>query len=170
MSDLVDDLFDVVQLDSGQLDVECVEFDVGEVIASAIADTLQAPVASRVRTTLPDERTALGDPRRTRQVVSNLLTNAAKFSGPEQPIDIDVERGPGSVSVAVIDHGPGIPLGEQHLLFQRFSRLSTGQETPGSGIGLFIARSLIEAQRGQIEVRSSPGNGSTFRFTLPAAS
>lgn len=170
MSDLVDDLFDVVQLDSGQLDVECVEFDVGEVVASAIADTLAAPVASRVRTTLPDERRALGDPRRTRQVLSNLLTNAAKFSAADQPIDIVVEREPAAVSVAVIDHGPGIPLEEQHLLFQRFSRLSASRETPGSGIGLFIARSLVEAQHGRIEVRSSPGSGSTFRFTLPAPS
>jgi PAS domain S-box-containing protein len=169
MNELVEDLFDVMQVDAGQLEVEQVEFDVGEIITTAIADSVPAATASRVRSRFVEDRRAIGDPRRTRQVVVNLLTNAAKFSAPDEPIDIIVERESGGVSVAVVDRGVGVPLDEQHLLFQRFSRLTSGRETPGSGIGLFIARSLVEAQHGQITVDSAPGQGSTFRFTLPAA-
>ena len=67
------------------------------------------------------------------------------------------------------DRGPGIPEAQQHLLFQRFSRLAHSEGTPGSGIGLFIAKALVEVQGGHISVESVPGEGSTFRFTLPAA-
>lgn len=168
MSGLVDDLFDVVQLDSGQLDIEHVEFDMGEIINSAIADS-PADAGSRIRSNFADDRIAIGDPRRTRQVVVNLLTNAAKFSPAGEPIDVLVERGADTVSVAVVDRGPGVPLDQQHLLFQRFSRLPAGRGMPGSGMGLFIAKSLVEAQHGRIGVESAPGKGSTFRFTLPAA-
>jgi PAS domain S-box-containing protein len=169
MNELVGDLFDVVQLEAGHLAVEQVEFDVGETIMTAIADSLPSLTASRIRTMFAEDTRAIGDPRRTRQVVVNLLTNAAKFSPPDEPIDIIVGSGTETVSVDVVDRGPGIPFDQQHLLFQRFSRLPAGRETAGSGIGLFIAKSLVEAQHGHIAVESAPGQGSTFRFTLPAA-
>jgi PAS domain S-box-containing protein len=169
MNELVEDLFDVIQLEADQLKVEHVEFDVGETVLSAIADSLPPTTASRIRPMIAEGPRAVGDPRRTRQVVVNLLTNAAKFSAPDEPIDVIVDGGVQTVSVEVVDRGHGIPFDQQHLLFQRFSRLTAGPETPGSGIGLFIARSLVEAQHGRIAVESAPGHGSTFRFTLPAA-
>ena len=169
MNELIEDLFDVVQLEAGQLKVENVEFDVGHTVLTAIADSLAATTSSRIRTTIPADARAVGDPRRTRQVVVNLVTNAAKFSPPDEPIEIIVGGTEQTVSVEVVDRGPGIRVDQQHLLFQRFSRLTADRETPGGGIGLFIARSLVEAQHGHIDVESAPGQGSTFRFTLPAA-
>jgi len=169
MGELVDDLFQVVRIDAGQVDIERSEFDVNEVIERAVGDALPQGIADRTRIRIAGGVRALGDARRTWEVLLNLLTNAAKFSPPGSAIDIDVTRDAEEVAVAVTDRGPGIALEEQHLLFQRFSRLSTGRDTPGSGIGLFIAKSLVEAQGGEISVRSEAGQGATFRFTIPAA-
>jgi signal transduction histidine kinase len=169
MSDLVEDLFDVVRIEAGQLEIERRNFDVEEVVRRALADAFVEAVESRVRTEFAGNTRAVGDPRRTWEVVVNLLTNAAKFSPDSQPIDVGIASIPGFVTVSVTDFGPGIPQEQQHLLFQRFSRLSAGPETPGSGLGLFIAKSLIEAQGGEISVRSARGEGATFRFRLPAA-
>jgi PAS domain S-box-containing protein len=168
MSDLVDDLEDVVKIEAGQLDIDHREFDLQEIINQAIGDAFTEPALARVRTRFDPDVRVIGDPRRTRAVVVNLLTNANKFSPPEEPIEISADREAGFVVVSVTDCGPGIPIDLQHLLFQRFSRLTNGRETPGSGIGLFIAKSLVEAQGGRISVRSAPGEGSTFSFTVPA--
>jgi signal transduction histidine kinase len=73
-----------------------------------------------------------------------------------------------AITVSVIDHGPGIPADRRHLLFQRFSRLDSGNDTSGIGIGLFVAKSMIQSQGGAIGVESTPGGGSTFWFSLPA--
>ena len=168
MSELVDDLFHVVQFDAGPLAVERREFDVGDVVDEAIGDALTDAGARRVRVRVVGIARALGDPRRTREVLVNLINNADKFCPPPSMIDIGVDRHADEVVVSVADAGPGIPVDQQHLLFQRFSRLSPSPERAGSGIGLFIAKSLVEAQGGHISVDSTPGVGSTFCFTLPA--
>ena len=168
MSELVEDLFQVVQLDAGPLEVERREFDVGHVVVAAIGDALTDAGARRVGVNVAGTSRALGDPRRTREVLVNLISNADKFCPPGSPIDISVDREGDRIVVAVADAGPGIPAEQQHLLFQRFSRLSPSSNGEGSGIGLFIAKTLVEAQGGRISVDSEPGVGSTFRFTLPA--
>ena len=117
----------------------------------------------------PDAGRAVGDTRRTWQVLTNLVGNAVKFSGDGATVTVSVEREDDHVVVAVTDTGPGIPPELQHLLFQRFIRLAGTSGVPGSGVGLFIAKSLVEAQNGEITVDSTPGVGSTFRFWLPAA-
>ena len=169
MSELVEDLMSMIRIESGQLDVERRPFDVAEVLDRAIADALAEEHGDRVRITVAGDVHALGDERRTWDVLSNLLTNAAKFSPVAGPIEVDVRREGHLVVVAVSDSGPGIPADEQHLVFERFSRLTSSRGIPGSGLGLFIAKSLVEAQGGTISVRSAIGAGSTFRFTLPAA-
>jgi signal transduction histidine kinase len=83
---------------------------------------------------------------------------------------VRVDRFGDEVVIAVVDHGPGIGADELPKLFERFSRLARTSAVPGTGIGLFIARSLAEAQGGRIEVTSVEGEGSTFKLILPAAS
>jgi signal transduction histidine kinase len=111
----------------------------------------------------------MGDQRRTLQVLGNLVSNAVKFSPADTPITISCRRVDDEVVVSVSDRGRGIPTEQFPQLFQRFSRLPENETTNGSGIGLFIARSLVESQDGRIWVESVPDHGSTFRFTLPAA-
>jgi signal transduction histidine kinase len=168
MSELVDDLFDVVRIEAGQLETEHERFDVGEVAARAIADAVAQGELARVAFDSQAQATAVGDRHRTWQVIVNLLSNALKFSEPGTPVEISVVAGGEHVTVSVIDHGPGIPADQRHLLFQRFSRLDASSGMSGVGIGLFVAKSMIDSQGGTIGVESTPGGGSTFWFSLPA--
>jgi two-component system sensor histidine kinase BaeS len=108
-----------------------------------------------------------GDPGRLRQVVGNLIDNAVKYSPTGTAVDVDVRQLNGSVVVAVSDHGPGIPLDDQLLIFEKFGRASGGSSKPGTGLGLYIARSIAEAHGGTVDVSSDPGHGATFRLTVP---
>ena len=170
LAGLVDDVFDLARIDAGQLVTEIVPMDLERIVHQVVAD---------VRTTNPEREItlevdsaatlALGDERRTWQILSNLLSNAVKFSPPPTAVEVAVWREEGTIVVAVTDHGVGIPEEEQAAVFERFTRLPGAKGTPGSGIGLFIARSLAEAQGGRIVVDSAPGLGSTFRLSVPAA-
>jgi signal transduction histidine kinase len=73
------------------------------------------------------------------------------------------------VVVSVLDRGPGIALEDQRLIFEKFGRVSVGNSKPGTGLGLYIARSIAEAHGGALEVSSAPGRGSTFMLRLPGA-
>ena len=115
----------------------------------------------------------LGDENRIRQVVANLLGNARRYSPAESPIElavgVDAEAGMGWI--AVIDHGEGVPEQIREKIFQRFWRADTSRtrETGGSGLGLSIVASIVDALHGTIDVGDTPGGGATFRVTLPLA-
>jgi signal transduction histidine kinase len=110
------------------------------------------------------------DVGRVRQVLTNLLVNAAQYSPPATPIDVVVRADPrrGSASVEVHDRGPGIPAGERRRLFKKFTRLSTADGTRGSGLGLYICRAIVAEHGGRIAFEGGGGR-STFAFTLPLA-
>lgn len=112
-----------------------------------------------------------GDAGRLAQVLDNLLRNAAKFSPPERPIDLDVARDGGEIIVSVTDRGSGIPADELSLIFERYYR-GSGQRrnVPGEGIGLAVSREIVQAHQGRIWATSpGPGRGSTFSLALPVA-
>jgi len=169
LASLVDDVFDMVLIDAGALGIASVPFDVGDVVREVVADVESSTSPRAVTVAIDPDARVVGDARRTWQVLSNLVGNAAKFSAPGTPILVSVERDGDQVVVAVTDAGTGIPADQQHLLFRRFTRLAAGAGVPGSGVGLFIAKSLVEEQGGRIDVDSTPGVGSTFRFRLPGA-
>jgi PAS domain S-box-containing protein len=165
---LVDDVFDLARIDAGHLQVERAAFAVGGTIVHVVHD-VAASAPNRVVLVDCDDVQARGDRRRTLQVLGNLVSNALKFSPPDTPVGLSCRQVDDEVIVSVSDRGAGIPAEQRELLFQRFSRLPQSQGTPGSGIGLFIARSLVESQGGRIWIESNTDGGSTFRFTLPAA-
>lgn len=109
------------------------------------------------------------DQGRIEQVLDNLIMNAVKFSHPDTAITVSVALEGEHVVTSVIDHGPGIPPNELPVIFKAFTKTSvkpTGGEK-GSGLGLTIAKRIIEEHGGEIAVTSSSGEGATFRFTLP---
>ena len=113
-----------------------------------------------------------GDRFRLGQVIGNLLSNALKYSPADSTVEVVVESERGDAVVSVVDSGDGIPLSEQERVFDRFHRLENGltRKTGGTGLGLYIAKRLIEAMSGRLWLVSRPGEGSTFSFSLPVVS
>ena len=117
----------------------------------------------------PDTLTVLGDRDELIRALENLIENALKYGAAGKRVDVTVGTRAGlpEARVAVRDYGPGIPEEQRPLLFRRFVRLPQTGDVPGSGIGLYIAKSLVEAMHGRIWHDTPNETGSTFRFTLP---
>lgn len=115
----------------------------------------------------------LGEENKVRQVVANLLGNARRFSPEDAPIElvVDSDRAAGTASIAIVDHGEGIPPQIREQIFERFWRADTSRarETGGSGLGLAIVASIVSALHGKVHVDETPGGGATFVVTLPLA-
>jgi signal transduction histidine kinase len=118
-----------------------------------------------------DSDTASVDGQRFVQVLSNLLSNAAKYGYAGTPIDVRLSRRGEMLEVTVSNEGPGIPPDEVSRLFSRFARTRRAErgETPGLGLGLYICRGIVDAHGGELWVESEPENRTHFRFTLPQA-
>jgi signal transduction histidine kinase len=111
-----------------------------------------------------------GDRERLRQLLLNLLSNAAKYTVAGDEIEVRAAAEDGAVVVSVQDHGPGIAPEEQRVVFEKFGRVNAGgRSKPGAGLGLFIARSIAEGHGGTLDVQSEVGAGATFTFRLPLA-
>lgn len=159
-----------------QLDAENIQFSLEpNSVSQAIEDAIHAAesllgrrsVEMHVPANLPNGRF---DPDGIKEVMHQLLQNAAKYSGPDAPVHITAEEKNGMITVSVADRGPGIDDFEQSLIFDKFYRGHNHRfQVQGTGMGLAIARSIVEAHGGHIGVTSQPGHGSVFYFTLPAA-
>jgi signal transduction histidine kinase len=102
-------------------------------------------------------------------VLANLIDNAVKYSPAGERVEVSAAADDGLVRVAVRDRGPGIAREHQQLIFEKFGRARADRKAkPGTGLGLFIARSIAEAHGGSLDVRSAPRQGATFTLSLPA--
>lgn len=115
----------------------------------------------------PDLPPVTADPDHVERILTNLLTNAQKYSTPNTPITVCACRLDGEVEIAVTDQGRGINADDLPHIFERFYRAKSGRQAEGIGLGLYITKMLVEAHGGHIWVESEPGQGSTFTFTLP---
>ena len=150
--------------------LQLLDVDLGRLVEDAVATASigqdEVRVTASVSTALPPIR---GDRERLRQVLANLIENAVKYS----PAGGEVRGACATGRTAAcasrsIDRGPGIPHDQQRLIFEKFGRADVaGGSKPGTGLGLFIARSIAEAHGGTVDVHSSPDAGSTFTLTLP---
>jgi two-component system, OmpR family, phosphate regulon sensor histidine kinase PhoR len=173
LADLVEEILVTGQLDSGSLRVVTEPFDPEELVwAVAASARLGIDDETTIDVTVPAvlPRVA-GDPERTRQVLTNLLDNAIKYSPQGGRIELGVEAHESHARFTVRDEGLGIPLSEQKLIFDKFYRLDPDHRRGigGSGLGLYICRELVRSMHGRIWVDSDPGKGSTFTFELPVA-
>jgi PAS domain S-box-containing protein len=171
MNRMIQDLLDVKRMESGRLALE----PRPERVAALICDTIDMlrPLASGSSIRLEYDFASnlpavMADAARISQVLSNLVGNAVKFTPREGLITISAEQNDGEVRFAVIDTGPGIPAEQLPHIFGRFWQAKPSDRR-GIGLGLAIAKGIVEAHRGRIWVESSVGLGSTFYFTLPVA-
>jgi signal transduction histidine kinase len=167
---LVDDLFELVQLDSGGILDESTRARLDDVIGSAVAACrAQAEEKGLVlERRLDGAGTALCSPRLGR-VLQNLIQNAIRHTPPQGAVRIEARRRGDQLEVSVEDTGEGIPEEAMQRVFEPFWRGDTARSSPGSGLGLALARRIVEALGGDIRVESSPARGSRFAVNVPAA-
>jgi len=162
---LVSEVLDLEAIDQGRMELHRSTIDLVGLLRESIADAVE-PHRTKLETELEGAMASV-DPDRVKQVVLNLISNAAKFSEPDRPIVVRMETDHDGYRISVIDRGRGIPEDQMNKLFQRFARLDGEKRIPGSGLGLYLSKQIVEQHGGRIEVASSPGEGATFSFTLP---
>jgi PAS domain S-box-containing protein len=173
LADLVEEILLTGQLDSGSLRVVTEPFDPEEIVwTAAAAARLRVGGETRIDVSLPTMLPKVaGDPERTRQVLTNLVDNAIKYSPHGGRIELGLGVEGDHARFTVSDEGLGIPLGEQKRIFEKFYRLDPDHRRGigGSGLGLYISRELVRSMNGRIWVESESGRGATFVFELPIA-
>jgi signal transduction histidine kinase len=167
---LVGDVLDTSRIEAGTFSYRFEDVDLVRLVEDAIEAVRLAQREIPVVTSMPPSLPAIrGDRGRLRQVFANLIDNAVKYSPEGGEVRVTASSDDGALRIAVRDEGPGIPLDQQARIFEKFGRVDLpGASKPGTGLGLFIARSIAEAHGGTLEVTSGPEPGSTFTLTLPA--
>ncbi|MGC1481539.1 MAG: PAS domain-containing protein, partial [Chthoniobacterales bacterium] len=174
---IINDILDYSKIEAGHVDLERLDFSVEDILHETVellgpkASEKDLTITMTISPTLPER--VIGDPNRIRQIIVNLLSNAIKFTV-EGEITIDARSRPiiggrAAVSVSVIDTGIGIPADKRLSLFEPFNQLdaSTNRRFGGTGLGLAISKRLVNAMDGELTVKSEPGEGTTFKLSLP---
>ncbi|RKG87196.1 sensor histidine kinase [Corallococcus terminator] len=167
---LVNDMLDVSRISSGKLTVLPEETNLSALVEDVLerfAPQFEA-AGCQLETDIEDAVIAPLDTLRIEQVLTNFIINAIKYA-PGRPVRAKVERLGRRAKVSLRDEGPGIPREHQERIFVRFERATSSSEASGLGLGLYIAKQLIQAHGGTITVESEPGQGSTFSFELHSA-
>jgi signal transduction histidine kinase len=169
---LINDFLDFTRLESGGYKLERVEVDLAALVDDVMTEVQPLIEANGLRWLRERDGPAcvLGDRRRLAQVVTNLASNAIKFTPPGGQITTRVERTDGGIVVSVADTGRGVPPEIATRLFERYVRATAHEhEIAGTGLGLMIVREIVEAHGGEVGVESEPGQGSKFWFRVPRA-
>ena len=171
LDQLVDRILAGVRSDRPELSLRRTRFDLRATVTAALREV--APMARRHKLTGPRAGQAVfvrGDRRRTAEVVAGLVHNATKYAPQGTRITVKIERADDRAIVRVQDQGRGVPPNERSRIFEPYARGAGNDEVPGSGIGLFASRRVVEGQGGDIWVEASPdGGGAVFAFTVPLA-
>jgi PAS domain S-box-containing protein len=167
---LIDDILDIERMESGRAPLNAHEVDLGDLVRQAVEtmDAMADAAGVSLRSVAPPT-VAVVDPDRVLQVITNLLSNAVKFSPTGATVLVELGVDGGAATVRVVDEGRGVPAERQAAIFERFEQVdsSDARERGGTGLGLAICKSIVQQHGGAIGVRSEPGRGSTFWFTLP---
>lgn len=175
LSTLIDDLFELSQLDSGTLELRLQPSSVEEMLSSAL-DSMRAQAEGKVlklsHTLNGHIEPVMADPHKIQRVLYNLVQNAIRHTPADGTISVEAQDVGEEVQIDVVDSGQGIVQADVDKVFDRFYRgeKSRSREFGGAGLGLAIAKGIVEAHGGRIWVESQPGVGSRFSFSLPKAS
>jgi signal transduction histidine kinase len=174
LESLIGNLLDTSRLEAGLLRLNLHPIDLTATLRRAIEVVGHGHPSRDVRMFVVDDAgPVVGDGERLRQVFINLIENAAKYSPASGVIDVTVaaehdSSGTGWIEVTVDDEGPGIPEGDRLRVFERFRRLAADEASPGTGIGLYVVKAVVEAHGGTVTVEDGPqGWGTRFRVRLP---
>lgn len=174
LTSIVDDLLDFTLIGAGRFELEPKSIELRSFVEQVIEKRRNGPFPAKIRLdagTMTGDLTFEGDPARIQQVLENLLSNAVKFTNPDEHITVTLDRRDGWVHVSVADNGPGIPHTFRPRVFDAFAQEDTSstRRTGGIGLGLSLAKSIVEAHGGKIGYTTDEGKGTTFFFMLPLA-
>lgn len=171
---LITNVLDMQRLQTGQVALTLKPLDMDPLVKDAIEVNQPYAAQHGVRLILApitdSDVTAVGDHDKLLQVLTNLISNAIKFSPTETTVEVSVKREVNSIRIAVRDEGPGVPETFSNKIFRRFSRASDSptSHVGGSGLGLYISKSIVEHHSGRIGFENNPDKGATFYVWLPA--
>ena len=172
LEEFAEDLLEMARIEHGGITLERVEIDAAELVREVVED--QRPFAEVREQTLEVQFgrpvTVYADVSRLRRAIGNLLGNAIKFAPARSTIAVRTGADAGGFSVRVTDRGPGVDADERDRIFEKFSRGRRSAGVSGAGLGLSIARSLVELHGGTLRYEEPPGGGATFVLTVPLES
>lgn len=166
---MLEDLLDAAQIEGGHLELRVAQCDVKDLCREVVETFRESALQREILLRAPEGTVDVAcDPLRIGQVLTNLVSNAIKYSPPESTIQVALTRSRSEVQLSVTDQGIGVPEEDRERIFEPFRRVGASRGVvPGAGMGLFVARRIVEAHGGRIEVISNPGAGTTFRVRLP---
>jgi len=168
MSTLVGNLLDMARIESGEVTLNLQWQPLEEVVGAALDATRVMLKSHHVEVRLARELPLVRfDALLIERVLVNLLENASKYTPPGSQVILSAEAAGEEMTVSVSDNGPGLPVGREEAVFQKFTRGDRESATPGVGLGLAICRAIVEAHHGKIVGTNRVGGGVTFSFTLP---
>ncbi len=168
MSTMVSNLLDMARIESGEVTLNLQWQPLEEVVGAALEAARAMLQRHSVVVQLPRDLPLVKfDAVLIERVLVNLLENVSKYTPPGSTVTLSAQVLGEQLSVSVADNGPGLPVGREEAVFQKFTRGERESSTPGVGLGLSICRAIIESHQGKITAASRPGGGATFTFTLP---
>ena len=170
LSNMVENLLDCAKIEAGKLELSLEETDISEVIEDAIV--MLMPIAWEKKVKLeyspPQEPISLLiDRNRIEQAISNLLSNAIRFSPEDMPVEITLYKDKQDIKITIEDYGPGIPEEEWEQVFMKFFRRAGEKASEGIGLGLAIVKGIVEAHGGRVWISKPKHRGTAFIISLP---
>ena len=169
---LINDILDLSKVEAGRMDLELDRFDLPQALHDTLVLVRERAVRHGIELTLAVDRglgSVVGDERKIKQVLLNLLSNAVKFTPEGGRVEVGAVPTDGGVEISVSDTGIGIASENQELIFEEFRQVGGdyAHKREGTGLGLTLARKFVELHGGRLWVKSQPGQGSTFTFSIP---
>lgn len=169
MADLLEDLLSATRAEELLAPSELVPIPLADLAEDVVGSIAPTHAERDLQFEAHCAPVVLGEEKRLRQVLVNLITNAFKYAPDTSPISVRVSCRTDRTVLEVVDHGPGVPQEDRERIFDRFERLESGGSRPGIGLGLYIVRIITENHGGSVRVEDTPGGGATFVVELPTA-